>query len=366
MDAKKELLKKRKRFELSERNGLSIGATLLNLACTDTHAWGLIAGGYYFLWGDSSSGKTWITMTCFAESAKNDNFANHELHFINAEGGAMMDIEHYFGQKAAGRTQWHDDVETIQDFYRFMDDLLVKGKKKAIIVLDSENALDNAAAKKKFQKQRKEAEEAAEDGTTKEKGSYGDGKAKYHSENIRWVLSALRRTGSILWVIGQSRDNVQSFGFADKKTKSGGKSLDFYANIVMQSQKGKPIYKMVRDKKMEVGSNCIITVRKNRVTGKVGRERSAIIPIYLGYGIDDIGSVVDYLISEQVLKLKRVDEKKRNVYSVPEIGLAGTRGAIIKFIEDNDAHEIFQDMAAKVWKEIEDECLMVNRKPRYE
>ena len=366
MDAKKELLKKRPRFELNSKTGLSTGSTLLNLACTDTPLYGLVAGGYYFLWGDSSSGKTWITMTCFAESAKNEAFAKYELHFINAEGGALMDVAHYFGEKVAARTKWHDDVETVQDFYRKLYDLLVKDKKKCIIVLDSQDALDNAAAKKKFQKQRAEAEEALQNGQVKEKGSYGDGKAKYHSENIRWVLSALRKTGSILWVIGQSRDNVASFGFADKKTKSGGKSLDFYANIVISSQKGQPIKKVVRGKQREVGSNCIFTVRKNRVTGKVGRERSAVIPIYLGYGIDDIGSVVDFLISEKAFKIKRVDEKKRNVYSVPEIGLAGTRGAIIKFIEDHDAHEIFQDMAAKIWKEIEDECLMINRKKRYE
>jgi len=361
MDPKKELLKKRPKLELSERTGLSTGSTLFNLACSDNPRWAFVAGGYYFLWGDSSSGKTWLTMTCFAEAQMHPVFKDYELHFVNAEGGALMDVEFYFGKKVAEKLRWHDDVDTIQSFYRLMDDLLVKQKKKCIIVLDSENALDNTAAKKKFAEQRKQAE-AGE----KEVGSYSDGKAQYHSRNIRWVLSALRKTGSILITIGQSRDNVGAHMFAPKKTKSGGRAMEFYANIEIQSAKGRPIKKLVRGKEREVGSNCIVTVRKNRVTGKVGKERSAVIPIYQGHGIDDVGSVVDFLISEEHFKVKRIDEKKRKVYSVPNIDLAGTRGALVKFIEDNDAQEVFQDMAASVWKEIEDECLLVNRKRRYE
>lgn len=362
MDAKKELKnKKRRKWILSPNDFLSTGSTMLNLACTDRPRFGFFKGGYYFFWGDSASGKTWLTMTCFAECLLNPNFAGYEMHFIDTEGGAVMDVPHYFGQKVADQLIWHDDVETIQDFYRKMDDLLVKQKKKAIIVLDSENGMDNLAAKKKFQAQRKQAE-AGE----KEVGSHGDGKAKYHSENIRWVLSALRRTGSILVVVGQSRDNVGGHMFAEKKTKSGGRSLSFYANIEMQSSKGKPIKKMVRDKPREVGTNAIVCVRKNRVTGKVGKERSAVVPIYLGHGIDDTGSIVDFLILENHFEQKGPDPKKRMTYKVPGLDLVGTRTEIIKFVEENEAQEIFQDMAAEVWSQIEGECLMVNRKRRYE
>jgi RecA/RadA recombinase len=362
IDAKKELLKKRPRFELTDKTGLSTGNTMLNLACTDTPYWGLIAGGFYFLWGDSQSGKTFLTMTCFAEAQKSPQFIGHEIHFVNAEGGALMAIEKFFGVKVANRLHWHDNVETIEDFYRLMHDLLIKQKKKIILVLDSENALDSTAAMKKFAKQ----QEAAEAGE-KAKGSFTDGKAKYHSQNIRWVLSGLRRTSSILWVIGQSRDNVNAFGWADKKTKSGGKAMDFYANIVMQSTVGKPIKKIIRGKPRVVGSNCIVTVRKNRVTGKIGKERSAVIPIYHSYGIDDIGATVDFLIAENYLKEIGIDKNKRKHYKVPDLEFfVGTRGQIIQLIEEQNAFEIFQDMASKIWAEIEHECELVNRRKRYE
>lgn len=362
MDPKKELLKKRKRFALTSRNGLSCGATMLNLAATDTPHWAFVAGGYYFIWGDSSSGKTWLSMTCFAESALAEHFQGYELHFIDTEGGAMMDVERYFGKKVAAKMHRHEDVETIEDFYRLMHDLLRKHPKRRIIVLDSQDGLDSEQSEKKFMKQKKAAEEGQD-----AKGTMTDGKAKYHSQNIRWVLSALRRTGSVLVVIGQAKENINSFGYGDKKTKSGGKSLDFYANLIFKSSVGKPIRKTVRGKERVVGANCIVTVIKNRVTGKIGKERSAVVPIYYSYGIDDVGSIVDFLISEQhFTKSKHRDEKNRAQWRVPELEFLGTRHRIIKLIEEQKAQDVFKDIAAKVWKEIEDECALVGRARRYE
>lgn len=359
MNAKKILLKKRPQFILSPSTALSTGSTMLNLACTDEPRYGFIKGGYYFLWGDSASGKTWLTMTCFAEAGLNPAFRDYEPHFDDAEGGALMNIKHYFGKDVATRLVPHQS-ETIQDFYRTVYDLLITKRKRIIYVLDSENALDDSAAKKKFRENKNLAEKGE-----KEAGSYGTSKAKYHSENIRWVLSALRKTGSILIIIGQSRDNLNAFGFADRKTKSGGRSLSFYANLEMQSSVGKPIKKVVRDLPREVGSNCLVLVRKNRVTGKIGKARSATIPIYYGHGIDDIGSIVDYLVAEKVFTPADPDEKRRPQFKIPDVDFVGTRGKIIQFIESTNSEELFQDMAATVWKEIETECLLVNRKRRY-
>lgn len=361
LDAKKELLKKRKKLVISESTALSTGSTLLNLALTDNPNYGFVKGCYYFLVGDSTSGKTWLTLTCLAESQLHSNFKDYELHFDDVEGGAMMDIERYFGKKMAQKLQRHSS-QTIQEFYRRLYDLLVKQKKKILYVLDSQDALDNSAAQKKF---RLQAAQAA--AGQKEVGSMGDGKAKYHSENIRWVNSALRRTGSILLIIGQTRENVNAFGFMNKKTRSGGKSLRFYAACEMWSSVAKPIKKTVRDKPRIVGSNCIVEVRKNRITGKIGKERSALIPIYQSHGIDDTGSMIDFLVAENALTevVKDPSDKKKR-WKLPEIDFAGTRGELIRMVEENDAEDLLKDQVHKIWKEIEDECQLVNRKRRYE
>lgn len=361
IDAKKALLKKRKKIIIGEDTCLSTGSTMLNLAYSDHPRFGFIPGNYYFLVGDSTSGKTWLSMTCFAESRLHPNFEDYELHFDDVENGALMDIERFFGKKVAKDLVPHQS-ETIQDFYRNLYDLLVIKKKKIIYVLDSQDALDDIAAKLKFKQQKV----AAESGQ-KEKGSYGMGKAKYHSENIRWVMSGLRKTGSILIIIGQTRDNVDMFSF-EKKTRSGGKSLRFYAAVETWTELGKKITKPIRGKERSIGINVIATVKKNRITGKIGKERAAVIPIYHSFGIDDVGSMVDFMISEEGFKLlKKRDEKNRKRYRLPEgVDFAGTRGEIIKFVEDNDAVRVLQDMVAVVWKDIEEECKLVGRKRRYE
>lgn len=356
MDAKKALLMKRKKLVLSSESALNTGSTLLNLACTDHPNYGFIKGGYYYIVGDSTSGKTWLILSCFAEAARNPAFNKYELIFDDVEGGAQMDVEHYFGKKVAQRIRWVSS-ETVQDHYRLMHDLIKAGR-PFIMATDSQDALDSEYAEKKFGKQKKAAEEGQE-----AKGSFGDGKAKYHSENIRWVLSGLKRTGSIELMIGQTRDNLQPFSF-EKKTRSGGKALRFYSSIEIWTSLGKKIKKKVRGKDKTVGINCIAEVRKNRITGKVGKDRSVVIPIYNGFGIDDVGALVDFLIAENHFTKKKVDGATQ--YYAECFKFRGKRSELINYIEQTNQEEKLKEEAARVWREIEDECQLVNRKKRYE
>lgn len=342
-------------MDLSQ-DALSTGSTLLNLACTDNPKCGYIRGHYHYLVGDSVSGKTWLSLTCFAESQLNEHFKDYELHFDNPEDGALMDIEKFFGKKVADKMIQHES-ETVQEFYRRLYDLLVVEKKKIIYVLDSQDALDDSSDQKKFREQKKAAAEGE-----KEKGTYGMNKAKYHSQNIRWVKSNLRKTGSILIIIGQTRDNTDLYSF-EKRTRSGGKALKFYASVEIWTAPGKPILKKIREKKRVVGVNVIAEVKKNRVTGKVGKARAAVIPIYHSYGIDDVGSMTDFLIAEGVFRKKKLEGK--NQYISSDLDFRGTRGEIIRHIESNGLEETVQDIVTRIWNEIEEECQLVERKRRY-
>ena len=157
IDPKKELLKKRKKLIISPETALSTGSTMLNLAHTDHPRHGFVKGQYYELIGDSSSGKTWLSMTCFAEAQLNRHFQDYELHFFDVEEGALMDLEKFFGITVAEKIITHP-CRTIQDYYRTLYDLLVVKKKKILYALDSQDALENAAAQKKFKEQKKAAE----------------------------------------------------------------------------------------------------------------------------------------------------------------------------------------------------------------
>lgn len=355
-------LKKKTKKEvnpLSSKRILSTGSTLLNLACTDKFKGGFTKGKYFFIVGDSSSGKTFLTLTCLAEASINDNFKNYRFIYDNGEDGALMDIEKFFGKGVANRLEppagTKDNPEysrTVEDFYYNVDDALQIAKEEDqpfIYVLDSENSLTSDAELEKFDEE-KEAHRKGKDIT----GSYGDGKAKKHSSHMRKIITPLSKTGSILIVLSQTRDNL-GFGH-EKKTRSGGRALKFYACLEMWSSVSKKITKTVKGKKRQIGVNTTIKIKKNRLTGK---EREITVPIYYSVGFDDVGSCVDYLIEEKHWPLK-----KKTVIA-DEIKFEGSRDAVINHIEENDLEDVVRSTVGEVWKEIEEAC-SVKRKKRYE
>ena len=358
---RKALLAKRQRPSFSKEGAVSTGSTLLNLACTDNADVGFAKGGYYYLVGDSTSGKTWLSLTCFAEACRSKAFQDYHLIFDDVEGGALMDVAHYFGKAVARRMEapsYKDGQpvfsETVESFYYHITDRLKAGE-PFIYVLDSQDALDSVSAAKKFE----DHKQAFRKGLATP-GSYGDGKAKYHSENIRTVLAGLRKSGSILIIIGQTRDNL-GMGF-DPKTRSGGKALRFYANLEIWTSVGGALKKLVREKERTIGAKCLAQVKKNRVTGKIGKDRQVQIPIYYDLGIDDVGSMVDFLISEKHWKAL---PKSKLRFDAADVMLEGSRKQIIAHIEEEGLEEKVKKVTARVWDEIEAAC-KPERKRRYE
>lgn len=342
----------------STLEGLSTGSTLLNLACSDLPHVGFLKGGYYYLVGDSNSGKTWTSMTCFAEATINPAFRNHRLIFDDVEGGALMDVEYYFGKEVAKRLEPPARAKgvavhssTIETFYLHIDNAIRK-RTPFIYVLDSQDALTSSAADKKFDQLREATEKGGQ-----VKGSYGDGKAKYHSEHLRHVISGLRDTGSILIIIGQTRDNL-GFGF-EPKTRAGGKALRFYAHLEIWTSVGGKIVKSVRGKERTIGVKCLAEVKKNRVTGKIGKDRQVTIPIYYGMGIDDVGSCVDFLVAEG-----HWTKEENKVIDAKELLFQGTRSQIIAHVESENMEQKLRKATWKVWQQVESECLP-QRKRRY-
>jgi len=345
---------------ISKDSYLSTGSTLLNLACSGKAKGGFLKGNYYFFVGDSSSGKTFLSLTCLAEAAKNKDFEDYRFIYDNAEGGALMDIKRFFGGKVAEKMELpgvSSDGEpeassTIEEFYYHVDDAIKEGT-PFIYILDSMDSLSSKDEADKFDEHK--------DAHIKGKvaaGSYGDGKAKKNSANLRRLLAPLRKSGSILIIINQTRDNL-GFGF-ETKTRSGGRALKFYACLEMWSSiKGK-ITKTVKNKKRQMGVKALVQVKKNRITG---REREVLIPIYHSFGIDDIGSCVDFLLDEGDWL------QKGNTIKVPDEAfgeeIKGTRESVISKIEENNWEKDLIAHVEDVWVAVE-MALRIKRKPRYE
>jgi len=352
----KKLLQKKDKPVASPKKYLGSGSTLLNLACSNNIKGAFISGEYYFFVGDSASGKTFISLTCLAEASINPEFDNYRFIYDNSERGAHMSIEKFFGKKVAERleapaTGEDGDEEfssTIEEFYYNIDDAIKDGR-PFIYILDSMDSLSSKDESDKFEETKKAHRKG-----TQVAGSYGDGKAKKNSANLRRLIKPLGKSDSILIIINQTRDNL-GFGF-EKKTRSGGNSLRFYTCVEFWSSIKEKIKKTVKGKPRQLGIVAKIQIKKNRLTG---RERVVYVPIYHSAGIDDVGSCVEYLIDEGHWK------KKGNTINAAEFELKDSVEKVIKHIEKNNLEKDLRDIVNDVWNEIEDACI-VKRKKRYE
>ncbi len=359
---KKKLQHKKKKVRLTPNDFLSTGSTLLNLALTGKIDCGFLKGKYHFIVGDSTSGKTFLSLTCLAEAANDPRFKKHRFIYDDAEGGALMDIEKFFGAKVARRMRPPEKAKdgtpiysrSIEEFYYHTDDALKKGK-PFIYILDSMDSLTSKEETDKF-KQHKDADRKGK----KSPGAYTDGKAKKNAAGIRQLLKPLGTSDSILIIINQTRDNIGFGSQFNPKSRSGGHALRFYATWEIWSSVVGKITKTVQGQKRQLGVLCQIRIKKNRVTG---RERTVTIPIYHSFGIDDIGSCVDYLIEEKHWKKKKT--KKGKGYDAKEFDFIGSKEFLIRRIEEEGMEMDLRDLVGEVWNEIEKACA-IQRKKRYE
>lgn len=328
------------------------GSVLLNLACSDRIDGGWGAGKIANLIGDSSSGKTLLALSMFAECANRSQFDEYSFIFDDVECALEFDIEKLFGHKVKerieapqydGESKLYSD--TIQQFHANVFAAIESGR-PFIYVLDSFDALTSV-------EELGRAEESAK--ATREgkdlKGSYRMEKPKLTSELLRQIKARIKESNSFLLIISQTRDNIDPRSF-EKKTRSGGKALRFYSSHeVWMALAGK-----IKAKDRVIGSNVKVKVSKNKLTGK---QREVQFPIYYDYGSDDLGSCIDFLVGEDYWK------KKGDKILAEDIGLDATRKKLIVDIEDRALMLPLYQTVQKCWSQIED-SLKLDRKPKYE
>jgi RecA/RadA recombinase len=346
---------------IPEEDWLSTGMTVLNLAITGRPFHGIPKGKAMHFVGDSSSGKSWFSLNLFAEAAQNKQFDGYRFVFDNAENGALMDVERYFGASTAKRIRppagSRDEPvysETIEQFYFHADAALDRGP--CIYVLDSMDALNANDDEHLFEAQR----EAFENGKASDKGSYGMAKAKANSNHIKRVVRKLRTTGSILVVISQTRDKIGG-SIPGLKTHSGGRATKFFAHVQLWTSVRGPLTKPINGIEREVGSTIRVDIQKNRLSGWEGKIE---LPFYRSLGFDDLGSCVDYLYSEGHWEGTKTKAGKLTKITAPEFEFEGKPEALIAKIEEENSERELRMLVANVWDGIEEQIKVV-RKPRY-
>ena len=342
--------KKDEHFDTSSL--ISTGNTILDLCCSDSIGGGFLPGRMVNLIGDSSSGKTILCLSLLAEACNNEKFDDYRIIFDDVEAAMSFDIEKLFGTKLAERidapnTDENDEPlysDTIQQFQYNVTKAL-DGDLPVIYILDSFDALSSDEEIRRLD----DAIEAYDKGK-ETKGTYAMEKAKVGGRALAMIVRKLKQSKSMVVIISQTRDNIDPMSF-NKKTRSGGKALKFYATHEIWMACGKKI----KSKDRVIGVEAIAKVTKNKLTGKI---RDCSFNVFYDYGVDDIGSCVDFLVNEGHWK------KKALTIDAVELGISGTRDKLIRTIESERIVGRLKKIVGKVWGGIE-ESLKLGREPKY-
>ena len=384
----------------------STGCKLLDLVVGGSKGvFGFPAGKFINIVGDKSAGKTFLSNEIIASAYHSIEKGKFKWVYDDCESGYSFDTESMYGFNIMPVDSVHST--TVEEAFCNISDFADSLKKNqcGIYVLDSLDSLTSVEQDERAEDRLK----AFHNDKTFDKGTYGMGKQKYLSQEFfPQLCSKIQDKNILVIIISQIRENVDMFSF-EKFSRSGGKAMDFYAHTVLWLATAKKILKK--------GTPVGVVVKAKVTKSKTARPfRECFFNFLYDYGLDDIGSSVDYLFdlrtekgelntsaksvrwnnSEKIgvnpIKAWLKDENlfdlftdsdcfdgKVTVESVLEwvskgsalkkkfdehFGSSCTRDELITFIEDNSKEQELSDRVVAKWELFESE-ISSKRKKKY-
>lgn len=224
--------------------------------------------------GDKSTSKTLLAIEACINFFR--QFPKGAVRYVEAESAWDDDYARAIGL-AVDRVEFRRDIETIEQLFEDMEEFLDKrsSTKPGLYIVDSLDSLTDA----------KELERKISDGT------FGAAKAKQLGQLFRRLIRRIEEGRTHFMIISQVRDNIGAM-FGEKHTRSGGKSLDFYASQILWLAHMKTLKKVV-DK---IERAVAITVKAKCKKNKVGLPfRDCLFDVRFGYGVEDIEACFAFL-----------------------------------------------------------------------
>ena len=284
------------------------GCLLLDLTVGGGIGLGFPFGKMINLVGDKSSGKTFL--------AKELNAATYykykkqlKWNYDDCEIGDTFDTEKLYGtdlKNHENHMNYQSDlIETMDgNTSRFLKDIK-SDKQRGLYFVDSLDGLSDADK----EEQEKQYEIMAKTGKSKEgSGSYNTGTASHLSKQyFRTKVRKLAKKKVLLIIISQVRENLKAGLFGKKLYRAGGKAMDFYAHTCLW------LYTVTKIKKNNKVIGVVIkAVAEKSKTPRPYRE--CYLTIYFDYGVDNIGSCLDYLYN---LRSEKDGKLLKTAKSVP-------------------------------------------------
>lgn len=284
------------------------GCLILDLVVGGGEGLGFPYGKMVNIVGDSSSGKTFLAWEILAA-----NYYKYKdklkWNYDDSETGNTFDTNKLYGidllehKNAFGKCS--DLVEEMDGNTSLFLKEIRSVNQKGIYIVDSLDGLSDADK----EKQEKQYETMAATGKAKEgNGSFNTGTASHLSKQFfRTKAGKLSKKKVLLIIVSQVRENLNAGLFGKKHYRAGGKAMDFYAHTCLW------LYNIKKFKKNDrvVG----VLVRAKSEKSKTPRPyRECTFSIYFDYGLDNIGSCLDYLYD---LRGKDGELLKRPCESIP-------------------------------------------------
>lgn len=340
----------------------STGSIPMNLACSQKGINGGIPRGRITNpVGDGSSGKTIFALEICANAyyskPKSKTFPDTKkiiIHYNNPEEVMDFDIEQMYGNKFVNDTIWKNIPTVEETGYDIARTLKKKKKDEGIIyVVDSWDALKSEKSFEEFDK--------IVDEKTVKKGSYDLEKQKFGTRDFfPNICSMMSDVDFTLIIISQVRDKIGSV--FPEKTRSGGKALDFYTHLVPWLAQLKKLTKTVDGQEFTRGVVTRAKIKRSKVA-KPYREADTVITF--DYGIDNIGSCLNYLIgykdsydSEKISEIIGIDPTLMPPKKI-------NRSDLTKLIEENNLETKLSKVTEKTWL-LREEKLNEVRKPKFQ
>lgn len=331
-----------KPLHLSDCKFVRTGSTLLDLALCERLG-GYPLGTVVHIIGDSTSGKSLLALSMMAEATQDSFFDNYNLIYDEPEAAMKFPLKRMFGPKISRVKFIPEDrtvPRTVQDWHQDLYSTYNPIVKPYLYVTDSFDALASA-------------DDLSDD--RPEKGGYRTEKPIVASLTFPKIVGRIEESKSLLIWISQTRIKF-GVSFGNPKTFAGGEAIKFYRSFEIWLHNIGKITKLVRGRPRDIGHWVEAKVQKNKFTGKV---RSVKFPIYDAYGVDDIRSMIQWMVDE-----KFWGKPTTQTISTEGDFIDGKMDTIVSYIENNGEEQKLREIVAECWLELEGEILS-ERKPKY-